>query len=163
MTATSQDDSSAIVVTAKIAKVYSPTIDWASAMGKNVTRRHLQIFILGSAVVGIAGAMMTSMEGQLVPGTSNPLRFTFLIWVMVIVGGSGNNWGSVLGGLLIGWLWLIVESLGPSLMGIVTSGMADGWLRSHLIESAPHMRLLTMGVILLLVLRFSPRGLLPEK
>lgn len=135
----------------------------ASAMGKNVTRRHLQIFILGSAVVGIAGAMMTSMEGQLVPGTYNPLRFTFLIWVMVIVGGSGNNWGSVLGGLLIGWLWLIVESLGPSLMGMVTAGMADGWFKAHLVEAAPHMRLLTLGVILLLVLRFSPRGLLPEK
>lgn len=135
----------------------------ASAMGKNVTRRHLQIFILGSAVVGIAGAMMTSMEGQLVPGTYNPLRFTFLIWVMVIVGGSGNNWGSVLGGLLIGWLWLIVESLGPGLMGVLTSGMADGWFKAHLVESAPHMRLLTLGVILLLVLRFSPRGLMPEK
>ena len=135
----------------------------ASAMGKNVTKRHLQIFILGWAVVGIAGAMMTSMEGQLVPGTYNPLRFTFLIWVMVIVGGSGNNWGSVLGGLLIGWLWLIVESLGPGLMGLLTSGLSEGWLKAHLIESAPHMRLLTLGVILLLVLRFSPRGLLPEK
>ncbi len=135
----------------------------ANAMGKNVTKRHLQIFILGSAVVGIAGAMMTSMEGQLVPGTYNPLRFTFLIWVMVIVGGSGNNWGSVLGGLLIGWLWLIVESLGPGMMGLLTSGLADGWFKAHLVEAAPHMRLLTLGVILLLVLRFSPRGLLPGK
>ena len=135
----------------------------ASAMGKDVTKRHLQIFIIGSAVVGIAGAMLTSMEGQLTPGNYSPLRFTFLIWVMVIVGGSGNNWGSVLGGLLIGWLWLIVEFLGPKMMGIVTSGMSEGWLQSHLIESAPHMRLLTLGVILLLVLRFSPRGLIPEK
>ena len=59
----------------------------ASAMGKNVTKRHLQIFIIGSAVVGIAGAMLTSMEGQLTPGNYSPLRFTFLIWVMVIVGG----------------------------------------------------------------------------
>ncbi len=85
----------------------------ASAMGKDVTRQHLKIFILGSAVVGIAGAMMTSMSGQLVPGEYSPLRFTFLIWIMVIVGGSGNNWGSVLGGLLVGWLWLIVDNVGP--------------------------------------------------
>ncbi len=70
----------------------------AAAMGKNVTKRHLQVFILGSAVVGIAGAMYTSMNGQLTPGEYNPLRFTFLVWVMVIVGGSGNNWGAVLGG-----------------------------------------------------------------
>jgi branched-chain amino acid transport system permease protein len=70
----------------------------AAAMGKDVTGRHLQVFILGSAVIGFAGAMMTSMDGQLTPGTYNPLRFTFLVWVMVIVGGSGNNWGTVLGG-----------------------------------------------------------------
>ena len=135
----------------------------ASAMGKDVTRRHLQIFIIGSAVVGIAGAMLTSMEGQLTPGAYTPLRFTFLVWVMVIVGGSGNNWGAVLGGLLIGWLWLIVENAGPTFMELFTTGMAPGPLRTHLVESAPHLRLLTLGLILLLVLRFSPRGLIPEK
>ncbi|MEH7827038.1 branched-chain amino acid ABC transporter permease [Gemmobacter denitrificans] len=137
--------------------------DAARAMGKDVTRRHLQIFILGSAVIGIAGAMLTSMDGILNPGTYQPLRFTFLIWVMVIVGGSGNNWGAFLGGLLVGWLWLMVETLGPQVMMAVTSGMAEGALKTHLIDSAQHMRLLTMGVILLLVLRFSPRGLIPEK
>jgi branched-chain amino acid transport system permease protein len=136
----------------------------AEAMGKDVTRRHLQIFVLGSAVVGIAGAMMTSMDTQLTPGTYNPLRFTFLIWVMVIVGGSGNNWGSVLGGFLIWWLWVEVEPMGLWLMDVITSGMTDGSpLKVHLIDSAAHMRLLTMGIILLLVLRFSPRGLIPEK
>lgn len=135
----------------------------ASAMGKNVTKRHLQIFIIGSAVVGLAGAMLTSMEGQMVPGNYSPLRFTFLIWVMVIVGGSGNNWGAVLGGLLLGWLWLIVESAGPMFMGYLTMPLADGALKQHLIEGAPHLRLVTLGLVLLLVLRFSPRGLIPEK
>ncbi len=136
----------------------------AEAMGKDVTKRHLQVFILGSAVCGIAGAMLTSMDGLLTPGTYNPLRFTFLIWVMVIVGGSGNNWGSVLGGFLIWFLWIEVEPLGLWLMDWMTAGMAEGnALREHLLDSAAHMRLLTMGVILLLVLRFSPRGLIPEK
>lgn len=135
----------------------------SAAMGKDVKQRHLQVFILGSAVVGIAGAMYTTMASQLLPGEYNPLRFTFLIWVMVIVGGSGNNWGAVLGGLLIGWLWLIVESLGPLVMGGIVAGLSEGPLKAHLIDSAQHMRLLTLGVILLLVLRFSPRGLIPEK
>lgn len=135
----------------------------AAAMGKDVTGRHLQVFILGSAVIGIAGAMMTSMDGQLTPGTYNPLRFTFLVWVMVIVGGSGNNWGTVLGGLLIGWLWLVVENIGPNIMGFITAGLPESWLRAHLVGSAEHMRLLSMGVILLVVMRFSPRGLIPEK
>jgi branched-chain amino acid transport system permease protein len=135
----------------------------AAAMGKNVTKRHLQVFIIGSAVVGLAGAMLTSMEGQMTPSNYSPLRFTFLIWVMVIVGGSGNNWGAVLGGLLLGWLWLIVENAGPVFMGYVTMPLADGVLKAHLIESAPHLRLVTLGLVLLLVLRFSPRGLIPEK
>jgi branched-chain amino acid transport system permease protein len=135
----------------------------AAAMGKDVKRQHLIIFILGSAVVGMSGAMYVSMLGQLVPGEYTPLRFTFLIWIMVIVGGSGNNWGSVLGGLLVGWLWLIVDNAGPLIMGAVTAGMADGALKSHLVDVAPQLRLLTLGVALLLVLRFSPRGLLPEK
>ncbi|WP_103255943.1 branched-chain amino acid ABC transporter permease [Tabrizicola aquatica] len=135
----------------------------AAAMGKDVTRRHLQVFILGSAVIGFAGAMAASMEGTLTPGSYQPLRFTFLIWVMVIVGGSGNNWGTVLGGLLIGWLYFAVEFLGPNAMAAVTSSLPDGWLKAHLVNSAEHMRLLTLGVILLIVLRFSPRGLIPEK
>jgi branched-chain amino acid transport system permease protein len=135
----------------------------AAAMGKDVTRRHLQVFILGSAVIGFAGAMATSVEGALTPGSFQPLRFTFLIWVMVIVGGSGNNWGTVLGGLLIGWLYFAVEFLGPTAMGYITAPMPDGWLKAHLLGSAEHMRLLTLGVILLLVMRFSPRGLIPEK
>lgn len=134
----------------------------AEAMGKNVTARHLQIFVLGSAICGIAGAMMTTLDGQLTPGSYQPLRFTFLIWVMVIVGGSGNNYGAVIGGFLIWFLWVQVEPLGNWLMQLITSGMEDGALKSHLLGSAAHMRLFTMGLVLLLVLRFSPRGLVPE-
>ncbi len=135
----------------------------ANAMGKNVTGRHLQVFILGSAVIGIAGAMLTTLDGQFTPGTYNPLRFTFLIWVMVIVGGSGNNWGSVLGGFLIWFVWVEAEPAGQWLMGLLTSGLAeDNALRMHLLESASHMRMIFMGMLLLLVMRFSPRGLLPE-
>ncbi len=136
----------------------------AEAMGKHVTARHLQIFVLGSAVCGLAGAMMTTLDGQLTPASYQPLRFTFLVWVMVIVGGSGNNWGAVLGGMLIWWLWVMVEPMGLWLIETATAGLADGSpLKDHLLESAAHMRLFTMGLILLLVLRFSPRGLIPER
>jgi len=133
-------------------------------MGKNVTARHLQVFILGSAICGIAGAMMTTMDSQLTPSSYQPLRFTFLIWVMVIVGGSGNNLGSILGGFLVWFLWVQVEPLGAALMDIITSPMAeDSALRDHLVKSAAYMRLLTMGIFLLVMLRFSPKGLIPEK
>jgi branched-chain amino acid transport system permease protein len=133
-------------------------------MGKNIKARHLQVFILGSAICGVAGAMMTTLDSQLTPTAYQPLRFTFLIWVMVIVGGSGNNFGSVLGGFLIFFLWVQVEPIGTMLMQGITAGMAeDNALRLHLLDSVAHMRLLTMGLILILVLRFAPRGLIPEK
>ena len=136
----------------------------AEAMGKNVTARHLQIFILGSAICGIAGAMMTTLDGQLTPGTYQPLRFTFLIWVMVIVGGSGNNFGSILGGFLIWWLWVMVEPLGQWIAQITTAGFdPDHWFRIRMEDAAAHFRLFTMGLVLLLVLRFSPKGLMPER
>ncbi|MCC1492681.1 branched-chain amino acid ABC transporter permease [Cognatishimia sp. F0-27] len=136
----------------------------ARAMGKDVKARHLQVFILGSAICGIAGAMMTTLDGQLTPSSYQPLRFTFLVWVMVIVGGSGNNLGAVLGGFVIWFLWVQVDPMAQWLVGAVTSGMAeDSALAAHLTNSAQHLKLLTMGVILLVVLRFSPRGLLPER
>ncbi|MGB0497678.1 MAG: branched-chain amino acid ABC transporter permease [Rubricella sp.] len=138
--------------------------DAAAAMGKDVTARHIQVFVLGSAVVGIAGAMLTTLEGQFTPGSYTPLRFTFLIWVMVIVGGSGNTYGSILGGFLIWFVWVQAEPAGLAFMQIVTAGMEDGsGLRAHLLDAAPHMRLFLMGIILLTVMRFSPRGLIPEE
>ncbi len=136
----------------------------AGAMGKNVTRRHLQIFVIGSAVIGIAGAMLTTLDGQFTPTTYNPLRYTFLIWVMVIVGGSGNNMGAVLGGFLIWLVWIEAEPVGVWLMETATGWMEDdNPVREHLIGNAQHMRLFFMGFVLLLVLRYSPGGILPEQ
>ena len=136
----------------------------AEAMGKDIKSRHLQIFILGSAVCGIAGAMMTTLDAQLTPGAYQPLRFTFLIWVMVIVGGSGSNLGSILGGFLVWFLWVQVEPIGYWLVDLITTPMdPDSPIRLHLLDSVAQMRLLTMGLFLLLMLRFYPRGLIPEK
>ncbi len=136
----------------------------AEAMGKDIKSRHLQIFILGSAVCGIAGAMMTTLDAQLTPGAYQPLRFTFLIWVMVIVGGSGSNLGSILGGFLVWFLWVQVEPIGYWLVDLITAPMdPDSPIRLHLLDSVAQMRLLTMGLFLLLMLRFYPRGMIPEK
>ena len=135
----------------------------AEAMGKDVKARHLQVFVLGSAVIGIAGAMLTTLDGQFTPTSYQPLRFTFLIWVMVIIGGSGNNWGAVLGGFVIWFFWIEAEPMGLWFIDLITSGMAeDSALRLHLLSSAAYMRLLTLGQVLLVVLRFAPRGLIPE-
>ena len=136
----------------------------AESMGKDVKSRHLQVFILGSAVCGIAGAMLVTLDGQLTPTNYHPLRFTFIIWVMVILGGAGNNLGAILGGFIIWFFWVEVEYIGLFLMDILTSGFSDdNAFRTHMLGSAAYMRYLTLGLILVLVLRFNPKGLIPEK
>jgi len=138
--------------------------DAAAAMGKDVKARHLQVFVLGCATCGIAGAMLTTFEGQLTPTSYIPLRFTFLIWVMVILGGSGNNWGAVLGGFVIWFLWVEAEPMGLWFMRTITTPLGENSdLAEHLVAGAPYTRYLLMGAILLLVMRFAPRGLIPER
>jgi branched-chain amino acid transport system permease protein len=136
----------------------------AAAMGKDIKARHLQIFVLGSAIIGIAGAMMTTLDGQFTPGTYNPLRFTFLVWVMVIVGGSGNNLGAVIGGFLIWFIWVEAEPAGRFIVEMLSANMdPETPLYRHLQDIAAPFRLFVMGLVLLIVMRFSPRGILPEK
>jgi len=136
----------------------------ANAMGKNVVKQHLLIFILGSAIVGIAGAMLVTQDGLFTPGSYRPMRYTFLIWVMVIVGGSGNNFGAILGGFAVWFLWIEAAPIALFLINLFTSGMADTHaLKTHLIESVPYFRYLMMGIGLLLIMRFRPKGILPEK
>ena len=136
----------------------------ASAMGKNVVKEHLLIFILGSAVVGLAGAMMVTNDGLFTPGSYRPMRYTFVIWVMVIVGGTGNNFGAILGGFVVWFLWVEAAPIALFLINFFTSNLAEtNALKVHLIESAPYFRFLMIGIGVLLIMRYRPQGILPEK
>ena len=124
----------------------------------------LLIFVLGSAIVGIAGAMMVTYDGLFSPGSYRPMRYTFLIWVMVIVGGSGNNFGAILGGFAVWFLWIEAAPIALFLINFFTSGMEEtNAFRVHLIDSIPYFRYLMMGIGLLLIMRYRPKGILPEK
>ena len=136
----------------------------ANAMGKDVVKRHLQVFVIGSAVVGIAGAMMITQSGLFTPSSFLPLRYTFLIWVMVIVGGSGNNVGAILGGFVIWFVWIEAAPASQYLIEILTVILNDeNKFKLHLIDSVPYFRYLVMGSVLLLIMRYRPKGILPEK
>jgi len=136
----------------------------ANAMGKNVVKQHLYIFVLGSAVVGIAGAMLTTYDGLFTPGSYQPMRFTFLIWVMVIVGGSGNNFGAILGGFAVWFVWIEAAPISLYLINTFTSGLEEtNQFKNHLVNSVPYFRYLVMGLGLLLIMRYRPKGILPEK
>ena len=136
----------------------------AEAMGKNVVKEHLLIFVLGSAIVGIAGAMMVTNDGLFTPGSYRPMRYTFVIWVMVIVGGTGNNFGAILGGFVVWFLWVEAAPIALFLINFFTANLADtNQIKLHLVNSAPYFRFLIIGTTLLVIMRYRPQGILPEK
>ena len=120
----------------------------ANAMGKNVVKRHLHIFVIGSAVVGISGAMLITLDGLFTPASFQPLRYTFLIWIMVIVGGTGNNLGGILGGFIIWFVWIEAAPISQFIIENLTSGLdQDNKFKLHLLDSIPYFRYLIMGSI----------------
>ena len=83
----------------------------AASTGKNVERLRLETFIIGSVFMGLGGALLTHSMKYIGPTASDPLITTFLLWVMLIVGGSGNNKGAILGAFLIWSIWSASELL----------------------------------------------------
>ena len=136
----------------------------AKAMGKNIVRHQLNIFMIGSAIIGFAGAMLVTYDGLFTPSSYQPLRYTFLIWVMVLLGGSGNNYGSILGGFVVWFIWIESAPIALFVINSLTFYLEyNNPVKLHLVESVPYFRYLMMGIGLLLVMRFRPEGLLPEK
>ena len=136
----------------------------ANSMGKNVTRRQLEIFILGSVLMGIGGAMLVSMLQIFDPGSYQPINHTFLIWVMVIVGGAGNNWGTLLGAFFIYLIWVLSAPLSQALFQVISSWLMQGGLPGipDIDSRALQMRVFVLGLVIVLALRYAPKGLIPE-
>ena len=62
---------------------------------------------------------------------------------MVIVGGSGNNFGAILGGFAVWFLWIEAAPIALFLINLITSGLADtNAFKLHLIDSVPYFRFL---------------------
>ena len=124
--------------------------DAARAAGKNVEAFRIQAFVLGSAIMGLGGALMAHYLKFVDPQLSDPLTATFLVWVMLIVGGSGNNKGAILGAMLMWTVWSATE--------ILTSRLPDEWA----VRSA-YIRIFLIGLVLQIVLQRYAAGILPER
>lgn len=137
----------------------------AASMGKDINKRRLEIFVFGCILMGIGGAALITFVGIFDPNGFLPLNHTFLIWVMVILGGAGNNLGAIFGALLVYVIWTMAEPATLFLFAIAeTYGTAwFGWSPPDDLPSrALQMRVFVIGLTIALVLRFAPRGLMPE-
>ena len=138
----------------------------AAAMGKDINRRRLEMFVLGNVIIGIGGAALITFSTIFDPSSFAPLNHTFLIWVMVILGGAGNNLGAIFGALLVYVIWTMSEPVALFLFGQAAHWgdvLFDWQAPSDLHTRALQMRVFVIGLTITLVLRFAPRGLLPEK
>ncbi len=122
----------------------------ARAMGKDVLSFRLQAFVIGSAIMGLSGALYAHFTGFISPEAFDPLFATFLVWVMLIAGGSGNNRGAVLGAAVIWAIWSGSE--------IIISRLPE-----TMITQAGSFRLLLVGILLEVILLTRPEGILPER
>jgi branched-chain amino acid transport system permease protein len=138
----------------------------SAAMGKDINRRRLEIFVLGCILMGLGGGILGTFNSLFDPNGYLPLNHTFLVLVMVILGGPGNNLGTIFGAVAVYIIWLMSEPLALFLMEIFVSlgEGAFGWeAPSNMDSRALQARVLVIGLLITLVLRFAPKGLLPEK
>ncbi len=137
----------------------------AEAMGKNVKSRQIELFVFGAVLIGIGGALMTTYVQIYDPGGYQPINHTFIVWVMVIVGGAGNNLGALFGGVLIIIAWNMSAPLSVLAFRWFDAGMQAVGLPGipDLDSRALQARVFILGLVIVLALRYAPRGLIPER
>jgi branched-chain amino acid transport system permease protein len=124
--------------------------DAARAVGKDVDAFRLQTFVIGSALMGVAGALSAHYFRFLSPEATEPLLITFLVWVMLMAGGSGNNKGAIVGALSVWAIWSMTEIFANR-------------LPAELATRSSYIRMLLIGLLLQFVLQKYRSGLLPER
>lgn len=118
----------------------------AESMGKNRTKYKAQIFMLGSAMAGLAGGLYAQYLHYVLPGMFMPM-VTFTVWIMVLMGGPANNWGALLGAF-------IVELFDRG------ANIAKDYLT--LPTDPSNLQYILFGVLIMVVLLYRPQGLLKE-
>ena len=124
--------------------------DAAEASGKDVASFRLQAFTLGSMIMGLSGALTAHAFKFIGPDATLPLITTFLVWVMLIAGGSGNNRGAVLGAFVIWTIWSGTE--------LLTQRLPPDWQ-----TRSSYIRIFLIGLLLQIVLQRFSEGILPER
>ncbi|MFQ5521564.1 MAG: branched-chain amino acid ABC transporter permease, partial [Candidatus Methylomirabilia bacterium] len=124
--------------------------DATAMLGKNIFGFKMQALVLGAVIMGMGGALYAHYARAISPEVFDPLFATFIVWIMVMLGGSGNNKGVLLGAFVVWGIWTGTTFLTDLLPAVLQS-------------RAPYIRFLFIGGLLVLILFFRPQGLLGEE
>lgn len=121
----------------------------AASLGKRAFVFRLQSFTLGSMLMGLGGALQAHFVGYIAPEDFLSI-LTFQMWAMLIVGGSGNQRGAILGAFVVWGLWT------------AGGGLLRQWIPQAEQARAAALQVVLVGVLIALMLVLRPRGLLGE-
>jgi len=119
------------------------------SLGKRISLARAQIMLIGSVIAAVAGVLFALNTG-FVNTNDYVVTLTLDVWVMVVLGGLGNHRGALLGAALIAMLDRFTQ------VAAIQLNMSGFPIEFN------YVRFILFGVILLLMLRFRPQGLLPE-
>jgi len=126
----------------------------AAAAGKDIFNFKMQSFVVGAMIMGVGGAAYAYYSRSVSPDAFTHFFGTFLIWAMLIVGGSGNNKGAILGAYIVWGFY--------SITGLMRAYFAD-WGLEFLELRMSFLRDFVVGALIVIVLLLRPAGLLPEE
>ena len=124
--------------------------DAASALGKAAFVFRLQSFVIGSMLMGLGGAVYAHFVGFIAPDDFLPI-LTFQLWAMLIVGGSGNNRGAMLGAFVVWGFWS------------AAGGVTRGWVPQAEQARAAALQVVLIGCLIALMLVLRPKGIWGEQ
>ncbi|HXD97668.1 MAG TPA: branched-chain amino acid ABC transporter permease [Candidatus Acidoferrum sp.] len=121
----------------------------AAVAGKHVIRFKVEAFAVSAGILGLAGALWGHYTSYIAPEVFVPL-LTIYVVLALTAGGTGNNWGAIVGAFLVVFF-------------LEATRFATGWLPGLKPVQVAAVRELLIGASLLVVLRLRPAGLLPER
>jgi neutral amino acid transport system permease protein len=146
--------------------------DLAKALGKNTYFFKMQAFVLGCLVMALAGVFFAHLNLFVNPGTLDPTT-TFYVWVAVILGGAGSNRGALFGGFVVVAIRegpRFVNEIPPRFIGQFIDRIAPAFISNNIDVTIPSiafdpgpLRLLLIGAVIILIMRFRPEGVLPPQ
>ncbi|MEO6985786.1 MAG: branched-chain amino acid ABC transporter permease [Paralcaligenes sp.] len=129
----------------------------AAMNGKHVAALRVQSFVLGAVVIGIGGAFYASYMVTIDYSHFEPLFATFIVWMMLMLGGSGNNKGAILGAFVIWGVWSGTSFVTDAMQSTLST------IAPEIASRTAFLRWTFVGLLLAAIVVYRPAGILKEK